>query len=132
MIILTDGEDQGSRTKIAEAIAAAEKSNAIIYVILIADVGSYGSWGYSGYSAAKRLSDETGGRLINVGNNGKKLEAAFQQIQDELRTQYIGSYTSTNAKSDGTFRHIALSCGEGTHAQVRKGYYAPGKDEGDR
>jgi VWFA-related protein len=132
MIILTDGEDQGSRTKIAEAIAAAEKSNAIIYVILIADVGSYGSWGYSGYSAAKRLSDETGGRLINVGNNGKKLEAAFQQIQDELRTQYIGTYTSTNAKNDGSFRHIALSCGEGTHAQVRKGYYAPGKDEGDR
>jgi VWFA-related protein len=125
MIILTDGEDQGSKTKISEAIAAAEKSNAIIYVILIADVGSYGSWGYSGYSAAKRLSEETGGRLINVGNNGKKLEAAFQQIQDELRTQYIGSYTPTNNKSDGTFRKVNVNCGEGTHVQVRKGYYAP-------
>ncbi len=125
MIILTDGEDQGSRVKISEAIAAAQKSNAIIYVILIADVGSYGNWGYSGYSAAKRLSDETGGRLINVGNNGKKLDAAFQQIQDELRTQYIGSYTSTNIKADGSFRKVAVNCGEGTHVQVRKGYYAP-------
>jgi len=132
MIILTDGDDVGSRTKISEAIAAAEKSNAIIYVILIADVGSYGGFGYNGYSSAKRLSEETGGRLINVGNNGKKLEAAFQQIQDELRTQYVGTYTSTNAKNDGTFRKIALNCGEGARAQVRKGYYAPSPDDPGR
>jgi VWFA-related protein len=95
-------------------------------------VGSYGSWGYSGYSAAKRLSDETGGRLINVGNNGKKLEAAFQQIQDELRTQYVGSYTPTNSKADGTFRKIAVNCGEGTHVQVRKGYYAPSAQDQEK
>src|SRR5580692_8313471 len=132
MIILTDGDDQGSKTKISEAIAAAEKSNVLVYVILIADTGFYGGWGYSGYSAANKLSEETGGRLINVGNNGKKLEAAFQQIQDELRTQYIGSYTPTNTKADGSFRKLAVNCGEGTHVQVRKGYYAPGKDEGDR
>ncbi len=125
MIILTDAEDQGSRTKISEAVAAAQRSNAIIYVILIADVGSYGNWGYSGFSAAKKLSEETGGRVINVGNNGKKLDAAFQQIQDELRTQYVGTFTPTNTKNDGTFRHLAVNCGEGTHAQVRKGYYAP-------
>jgi VWFA-related protein len=130
MIILTDGDDQGSKTKISEAIAAAEKSNAIIYVILIADTGFYGNWGYSGYSAAKRLSEETGGRLINVGNNGKKLEAAFQQIEDELRTQYIASYTPTNAKQDGTFRRIGVQCkGEDMKVQVRKGYYAPSPEE---
>lgn len=127
MIILTDGEDEGSRTKIGEAIAAAQKSNVIIYVILIADRGFYGgfSMGYSGYSAAKRLSDETGGRLIDVGNNGKKLEVAFQQIEDELRTQYVASYTPTNTKLDGSFRHIAIQCqGDGLKAQVRRGYYA--------
>jgi hypothetical protein len=56
MIILTDGEDQGSRTKISEAVAAAQRSNAMIYVILIADTGFYGGWGYSGYSAANRLA----------------------------------------------------------------------------
>jgi VWFA-related protein len=127
LIILTDGDDQGSHTKIQEAVAAAQRSNAIIYVILIADTGFYGGFnmGYSGYSAAKKLSDETGGRLINVGNNGKKLQDAFQQIEDELRTQYVGTYTPTNAKLDGTFRHVAVSCGEGTHVQVRKGYFAP-------
>jgi VWFA-related protein len=126
MIILTDGDDQGSRTKITEAIAAAEKSNAMIYVILIADTGFYGGWGYNGYSAADKMTKETGGRLINVGNNGKKLEEAFAQIEDELRTQYAATYTPTNAKMDGTFRHLGLEChGDGLKVQVRKGYFAP-------
>jgi VWFA-related protein len=126
MIILTDGDDQGSTHKIGEAIAAAQRNNVIIYVILIADTGFYGDFGYSGYSAAKRLAEETGGRMINVGNNGNKLEAAFQQIQDELRTQYVASYTSTNAKQDGTFRRVSVECkGDGMKVQVRKGYFAP-------
>lgn len=126
MIILTDGDDQGSRTKIGEAIAAAQKSNIIIYVILIADRGFYGGFnmGYWGYSAAKKLSEETGGRLIDVGNNGKKLEAAFQQIEDELRTQYVASYTPNNTKLDGSFRRLAVQCGDGMKVQVRRGYYA--------
>ncbi|MGB7546722.1 MAG: VWA domain-containing protein [Terracidiphilus sp.] len=126
MIILTDGDDQGSRTKINDAIAAAQRSNVIIYVILIADTGFYGGFGYNGYSAAKKMAEETGGRVINVGNNGKKLEDAFQQIQDELRTQYVASYTPTNAKLDGSFRHIGVECrGDGMKVQVRKGYFAP-------
>jgi len=131
MIILTDGEDQGSRTKIGEAIAAAQRNNVIVYVILIADQGFYGNFGmgYGGYSAAKRISDETGGRLINVGNNGKKLEAAFQQIQDELRTQYVATYTPSNTRQDGSFRHVSVECkadntGDNLKVQVRKGYYA--------
>jgi VWFA-related protein len=126
MIILTDGEDEGSRTKIGEAVAAAQRSNVMIYVILIADRALYWSqgMGYTGYSAAKRLSDETGGRLIDVGNNGPKLQAAFDQIENELRTQYVATYTPTNTKLDGTFRHIAVQCGDGMKVQVRKGYYA--------
>jgi VWFA-related protein len=124
MILLTDGEDEGSDRKIGEAIAAAQKSNAIVYVILIADRAVYGPWGYTGYSAMKRMTEETGGRLIDVGNNGNKLAAAFQQIEDELRTQYVATYTPSNTKLDGSFRHLGVECGEGTKAQVRKGYFA--------
>jgi len=131
MIILTDGEDEGSDHKIGDAIAAAEKNNVIVYVILCADRALYWSQGegYYGYGYAKRIADETGGRLIDVGNNGKKLEAAFQQIQDELRTQYVASYTPGNTRQDGAFRHIAVDCkgdkDENLKVQVRKGYYAP-------
>ena len=132
MILLTDGEDQGSRNKIGEAISAAQKSNALVYVILIADRGFYGGFGmgYSGYSAMKKMTEETGGRLIDVGNNGKKLEAAFLQIEDELRTQYVASYTPSNAKLDGGFRHLSVECrGDGLKVQVRKGYFAPKSQE---
>lgn len=125
LILLTDGEDEGSDHKIAEAISAAEKANTIVYVILIADREAFGTFGYSGYSAMKRVTEETGGRLINVGNNGKKLEAAFRQIEEELRTQYVASYTPSNAKADGTFRHLAVQCrGDGLKVQTRRGYFA--------
>lgn len=131
LILLTDGEDEGSATKPAQAIEAAQKANAIIYVILIADRHFYGgggmSFGYSGDAQMQRLASETGGRVINVGNNGKKLEDAFAQIEEELRTQYLASYTPTNTKLDGGFRKIDISCkGDGLKIQARKGYYASG------
>ncbi|HWU37436.1 MAG TPA: VWA domain-containing protein, partial [Candidatus Acidoferrum sp.] len=47
MILLTDGEDEGSRLKIRDAIEAAQKADAICYVLLIADRGFYGFGGYS-------------------------------------------------------------------------------------
>jgi len=127
LVILTDGEDEGSKTKIDEAIASAERNNVMIYIILMADKALYwnSGMGYFGYSAAKKIADETGGRLIDVGNNSTKLEAAFEQIEDELRTQYVASYTPSNTRLDGTFRRIAVNCGKGNKVQVRKGYFAP-------
>ncbi len=127
MILLTDGEDQGSRYKPNDAIEAAQKANAIIYVLLIADRGFYGdmSFGYSGDSQMRRMAEQTGGRVIDVGNNGKKMEAAFKQIEDELRTQYVASYTPTNNKLDGGYRKVDIQCkGDGLKIQARKGYYA--------
>jgi VWFA-related protein len=127
LILLTDGQDEGSRHKIKDAIAAAQKSNVVIYVILIADVQEYmmQGMGYYGFSAMKEVTEATGGRVINVGHNSKKLEEAFQQIQDELRSQYVGTYTPTNTKLDGTFRHLSVECkADGMKTQVRKGYYA--------
>jgi VWFA-related protein len=124
MIILTDGQDQGSQETLKTATEAAQKANAIIYVILIADNGFYGGFGYSGDRDMDKLATDTGGRVINVGNNGRKLEYAFAQIQDELRTQYLLSYTPTNGKADGSYRKIDLSCGKNLKVQSRKGYYA--------
>src|SRR6202521_3176816 len=80
MILLTDGEDQGSQLKIRDAIEAAQKSDSIVYVLLCADRGFYGFGGYSGEGEMRRLSLETGGRVIDVGNKQEKLKAAFDQI----------------------------------------------------
>ncbi len=126
LVMLTDGGDQGSQETIKTATEAAQKANAIVYVILIADRGFYGGFqmGYSGDRDMEKLATDTGGRVINVGNNGRKLEDAFDQIQDELRTQYLASYTPTNLKADGTFRNLKIACGAGQKVQARKGYYA--------
>ena len=128
VVMLTDGEDQGSQVKLKEAVEAAQKANTIVYVILIRDTGGFG-FGGGGYSmsfgagAMDQLTKETGGRVIN-GGNGKHLDEAFQQISDELRTQYLLSYTPKNLNTDGTFRSINITCGEGVKIQSRKGYYA--------
>jgi VWFA-related protein len=131
LVLLTDGGDQGSQETLKSATEAAQKANAIIYVILIADHQFYGG-GFgsinladSGARDMDHLASETGGRVINVGHDGRKLEDAFNQIQDELRTQYLASYTPTNSKADGTFRKISLNCGKGLKVQTRTGYYAP-------
>ena len=126
LVLLTDGGDQGSQETLKTATEAAQKANAIIYVILITDPGAYGGFGLSfgGAGDMERLAKDTGGRVINVGSNGKKLEQAFDQIQDELRTQYLASYTPTNLKMDGTFRTLNVTCQQGQKVQARKGYYA--------
>ena len=130
LVILTDGEDQGSQETIKTAIEAAQKANVIVYPILIADRAMYAAAGeiYMGSSAMAQLAEQTGGRVINVGNSGRKLEDAFDQIQDELRTQYIASYTPANKVADGRFRKINMDCGKGTKVQARKGYYAVAGD----
>jgi VWFA-related protein len=133
MVLLTDGGDQGSQETLKSATEAAQKANAILYVILIADQQFQAGYGpFSGARAMEDLAHDTGGRVINVGHNGRKLEDAFDQIQDELRTQYLASYTPANKEADGKFRKIKLDCGKGLNIQARKGYYAIAGDNLDQ
>jgi len=127
MIILTDGEDFGSQLNIKNAIEAAQKADSICYVLLIADRGFYGLGGYSGDREMKKLAEETGGRVINVGNKFDKLKEAFDQIALELRSQYNVGYTPTNSARDGTFRKVAIGAKKDYKIQARTGYYALGK-----
>jgi VWFA-related protein len=122
MIILTDGEDVGSRLRIQEAIEAAQKSDSIVYVLLIADRGFYGGF-YHGDTEMKKLSRETGGRVIDVGNKFDKLREAFGQIALELRSQYSVGYTPTNPAHDGSFRKVEVRAKD-YKIQARAGYYA--------
>src|SRR5438445_7680006 len=124
MIILTDGEDQGSQLKIQDAVEAAQKADTIVYVLLCADRGFYGFGGYSGEGEMKKLTAETGGRVIDVGNKPEKLKAAFDQISQELRTQYNIGYVPTNLVRDGSFRRVEIHSKEGYKIQSRSGYFS--------
>jgi VWFA-related protein len=124
MILLTDGQDQGSQYKIKDAIEAAQKADTIIYVLLCADRGFYGFGGYGGDSEMKKMTAETGGRVIEVGNKPEKLKAAFDQISQELRSQYYIGYVPTNPIKDGGFRKVEIKSKEPYKIQARSGYYA--------
>ena len=125
MILLTDGEDQGSQLKIRDAIEAAQKSDSIVYVLLCADRGFYGFRGYSGEGEMKKLTAETGGRVIEVGNKFEKLKEGFDQISNELRSQYNIGYTPSNTKLDGSFRKVEIHTNDKDYKiQARSGYYA--------
>src|ERR1700756_3708239 len=126
MILLTDGQDEGSKLKIKDAIEAAQKADAIVYVLLCADRGSYFSQGlgYSGEGDMRKLTEATGGRVINVGNKFDKLREAFDQIAAELRSQYNVGYVPTNLKLDGTYRKLEIKNKQNYKIQARAGYYA--------
>lgn len=127
LILLTDGEDQGSKVRLEAALEAAQKSDVIIYSIDISDRAFYSrhGMGYGGESVLRKLSEETGGRVIQA-NNVRDTSEAFQQIARELRTQYLLGYTPTNTKLDGTFRKIDVKVRTGNgKVDARRGYYAP-------
>jgi len=126
MIILTDGQDQGSNTRLTEAIEIAQKADAIVYVILCADRGFYGG-GYYGDREMRKLTEETGGRVIDAGNHPEKMRDDFAQLANELRNQYAIGYTPTNQTKDGSFRKVEIRVPKVKDAkiQARKGYYAP-------
>ncbi len=119
MVILTDGEDEGSTLKLRDAIEAAQKADAVCYVLLISDPQ---------YMSNPRdmhdLAEQTGGRMIVI-NRPDKIGDAFTQISNELRSEYYIGYSSDNDKRDGTFRKIEVKSKSGHKVQARKGYYAP-------
>jgi VWFA-related protein len=119
MIILTDGVDQGSQSRLKDALEAAQKADVICYVLLLFDP-RYGS----DMGDMNHLAEQTGGRAISVGNPDK-LDKAFAEISAELRSQYSLAYTPTNEKHDGSFRKIEVKSKDGYKIQARKGYYAP-------
>ncbi len=126
IVIITDGVDVGSRIKIEEAIEASQKSDAIVFPILYEDP-RYTSpmfGGYSGEGAMKRLGNETGGRVFRV-DRRNTLDQIYKEIEDDMRTQYAISYSSSNAVRDGGFRRIEIRPkNKDLKIQARRGYYA--------
>lgn len=120
IVIVTDAQDEGSKVRIEEAIEAAQRTDTVIHLLLVADP-RFGA----NTSAAHKLADDTGGRVISV-NSEKKLREAFDEISEELRSQYTLGYYPTNPARDGKFRKIKIDTTDHElHVLSRKGYYAP-------
>lgn len=119
-IAITDAMDEGSQLSVQSAIEAAQRTDTVVHVLLV-----YDPMEGNAYEVAKKISDETGGRTIPVrGTNN--IQEAFDQISEELRSQYTIGYYPTNTKRDGTYRKIKVEVQQkDMNALTRQGYYAP-------
>ena len=119
LIILTDATDHGSSVTVEQAIESAQRADTLVQVLVV-----YGRKHDANFKVAKNLAEETGGHSIDV-SNAQRLQSAFDEISEELRTEYSLGYYPTNAKPDGTFRQLKLEMTNKNYkAQTRKGYYA--------
>ncbi|MGI8990284.1 MAG: VWA domain-containing protein [Bryobacteraceae bacterium] len=128
IVLITDGVDQGSRLKLEAAVEAAQKSDAVIYSIYYVDPSAYGGGGFSfgggGEGYLKKMSEETGGHVFKV-DRKHSLDNIFEELQQEMRSQYSIGFTPTNDRKDGSYRKLDLHAQDrNLKVQARKGYYA--------
>lgn len=103
IILLSDGVNTSGRKKLDDAVKAAQKSEAVIYSIGIGD----NFYGGVDQGALRKISERTGGRAF-FPKDEAELRQAFNQIQTEMRSQYLISYEPTNQKRDGSYREIEV------------------------
>jgi len=124
IILLSDGLNTSGRLSQKEAISRVLAAEAVIYAI---GIGSERDGLDRG--ALRDLAQRTGGRAF-FPDKKFDLNAAFAEIEQELRTQYLIAYSSTNKKRDGSYRKITI---EITNPELKKekleirhrpGYYA--------
>jgi VWFA-related protein len=120
LVIVTDAEDEGSKVRLEEAIEAAQRTDTVIHILLVVDPRYGGNAG-----VGHKLAEETGGRMISV-RSERNIEEAFDQISEELRSQYTLGYYPSNNNKDGKFRKIKVDLSNNElKVLARKGYYAP-------
>ncbi len=133
IVLLSDGDDSSSMITLDEAAESALKHNATIFSIGIGDPKRY----RIDRSALRRLSERTGGRAF-FPRDEAQLQAAFAQIQQEMRSQYVIAYSPKNRLRDGSYRQVKI---EVVNPQQRRrrlqlfyrhGYYARKDTEASR
>jgi Ca-activated chloride channel family protein len=130
LIVLSDGDDNASKTTLVQAIEKAQVRDVTIYTLNTSISGRIESWQRlpppPGDLALKRLAEETGGRSFSELNK-RDLKKAFSAIEQEMRNRYALSYQPGGLQEDGRFRPIKITArksGRRLRVHSRKGYYA--------
>jgi len=121
IILVSDGEDDYSRSDKSDAIKECQRAETSVYAISTDTSPTRGRGG----ETLKAIADATGGQVFYP----VKLEdmaVFFKNIEEELRSQYSLEYRPAEFKADGSFRSIYLqSTIRGFHVRARTGYFAP-------
>ncbi len=114
VILLSDGKDESSRFTYEDALEYARRAGVTVYAIgLGEDVDK---------KKLTRLAEETGGRGFFL-KDASQLAAIYTTIQQELRSQYLVAYQSTNTTGDD-FRTVDVKLARGgLEAKTMRGYY---------
>jgi Ca-activated chloride channel homolog len=131
VVIVALSGDSRSESSMQEALEALLENDVIAYVLQIYDDSKRDNCDVlhiyekdDGEYVLKKLAEATGGRMLEVRGLGK-LEAALDEISDELHHQYSLGYYPENKNWDGKFRKIQITAGEKAYkVYARKGYYA--------
>ena len=123
IILVSDGVDTASKSALNDAIAAAEKAEAIVYVLSTNDLRE--SKHPRGDTIMDLIAKPTGGHILPAREKGD-LKDGFASIEKALRSQYAMGYHPADFKSDGAFRAIEVIPDKPTFkVQCRRGYFAP-------
>jgi Ca-activated chloride channel homolog len=128
IVLLSDGDDTSSLVTFDELLDATKRSETAIYAIsLRSDEPAGGTVPPNGEHVLRSLSTETGGRLFTT-KSSTDLSNIYNQIADELTSQYVLGYASSNERRDGGWRAIVLRLRRPElRARTRSGYYAPAR-----
>ncbi len=129
IVLLSDGEDSMSVITDDQVLELARKTEIGIYSIglrgkLTRDLASLK------FSQATHLltvlARDTGAQVF-FPNSLSELDAVYDRIAEELRSQYNLGYVSQNRKRDGKWRRIVVRTPTQDDLQIRHrvGYYAP-------
>jgi Ca-activated chloride channel family protein len=139
IVLVTDGGDTTSGKTLKTALQQAQGVDAVIFAVYTGRLWqSLNLRDIAAERALEALSKETGGQVYQpkLSTNDeaahdedqaiRELDTAFTQLADELRTQYILGFYSSNEARDGRFRKLEVRIKKpGFAARARSGYYAP-------
>lgn len=126
VVLLSDGEDTSSLVTYEEVLDLAKRSATTIYTIGLQSRETSISKGFrEAEFVLRQLAQETGGRAF-FPQRAEDLSAIYGEIADELASQYVIGYASTNPKRDGAWRRLnVLVARQGSTARTKRGYFAP-------
>jgi Ca-activated chloride channel homolog len=129
LVVLSDGDDNTSRTTLNQAIDMAQVRDITIYTINTrGETVDFSNPGLTarGDAAMKEIAEQTGGRCF-VRMSSLELTQAFSAIDEETRNRYSLSYQPRDLVENGRFRRIRIAAeksGQRLRVHARKGYYA--------
>ena len=124
LIILSDGDDTGSESSLADAIDVAVRTETIIYSILFEDGGLSFGGGSKGRAVLAKLARETGGGYFEVSKK-RSIDQIYDVLEAELRSQYNLGFVSDQPVRFSEFRKLELRAKpKGLQVQSRQRYWA--------